>query len=77
MTLRDFENRYWHLEPLKNFAERIGIPAAKKLGKDELEEALVGVKPQTDCESRGPRSPDQGSDPPTAAAGRHCVWRPQ
>ena len=31
MTLRDFENGYWYLEQLKNFAERIGIPAAKKL----------------------------------------------
>ncbi len=24
MTLRDFENGYWYLEQLKNFAERIG-----------------------------------------------------
>ena len=41
MTLRDFENGYWYLEQLKNFAERIGIPAAKKLRKDELEQAIV------------------------------------
>ena len=41
MTLRDFENGYWYLEQLKNFAERIGIPAAKKLRKDELENAIV------------------------------------
>ena len=41
MTLRDFENGYWYLEQLKNFAERIGIPAAKKLRKDELEKAIV------------------------------------
>src|SRR6266568_3418082 len=34
MTLRDFENGYWYLDQLKNFAERIGIPAAKKLRKD-------------------------------------------
>jgi hypothetical protein len=39
MTLRDFENGYWYLEQLKNFAERIGIPAAKKLRKDQLERA--------------------------------------
>jgi hypothetical protein len=26
---------------LKSFAERIGIPAAKKLRKDELEKAIV------------------------------------
>jgi SAP domain-containing new25 len=41
MTLRDFENGYWYLEQLKSFAQRIGIPAAKKLRKDELEKAIV------------------------------------
>src|SRR4029450_8489387 len=41
MTLREFENGYWYLEQLKSFAERIGIPAAKKLRKDELENAIV------------------------------------
>lgn len=41
MTLRDFENGYWYVEQLKNFAERIGVPAAKKLRKDELEKAIV------------------------------------
>jgi hypothetical protein len=41
MTVRDFENGYWYLVDLKNFAERIGIPAAKRLRKDELERAVV------------------------------------
>jgi hypothetical protein len=41
MTLRAFENGYWYLDQLQNFAERIGIPAAKKLRKDELEKAIV------------------------------------
>jgi len=41
MTLREFENGYWYIDQLKNFAERIGIPAAKKLRKDELEKAIV------------------------------------
>jgi hypothetical protein len=41
MTLRDFENGYWYLDQLKNFAELIGIPAAKRLRKDELEKAIV------------------------------------
>jgi hypothetical protein len=41
MTVRAFENGYWYLGQLKNFAERIGIPAAKKLRKDELEKAIV------------------------------------
>src|SRR5438874_9637401 len=41
MTLRDFENGYWYLQQLKNFTARIGIPAAKKLRKDELETAIM------------------------------------
>jgi SAP domain-containing new25 len=41
MTARDFENGYWYADQLKDFAERIGIPAAKKLRKDELEKAIV------------------------------------
>ena len=41
MTLREFANGYWYLDQLKDFAERIGIPAAKKLRKDELETAIV------------------------------------
>jgi hypothetical protein len=41
MTPRDFENGYWYLDQLKPFAERIGIPAAKRLRKEELERAIV------------------------------------
>jgi hypothetical protein len=41
MTVREFENGYWYLDQLKNFADRIGIPSAKKLRKDELEQAIV------------------------------------
>jgi SAP domain-containing new25 len=41
MTVRDFVNGYWYVEQLKNFAERVGIPAAKKLRKDELEKAIL------------------------------------
>src|SRR5215510_8298970 len=41
MTVRDFENGYWYLDELKDFAGRIGIPAATKLRKDELEKAIV------------------------------------
>jgi SAP domain-containing new25 len=41
MAVRDFENGYWYLEQLKDFGARIGIPAAKKLRKDELEKAIV------------------------------------
>ena len=41
MTVRDFENGYWYLDQLKAFAGRIGIPAAKRLLKDELERAIL------------------------------------
>jgi len=41
MTLRDFENGYWYVDQLRQFAERIGIPAAQRLRKDELEKAIV------------------------------------
>ena len=41
MTPREFENGYWYLDQLKSFAERIRIPSAKKLRKDELEKAIL------------------------------------
>ena len=41
MTVREFENGYWYREQLKDFAQRIGIPAATKLRKDELEKAIA------------------------------------
>jgi hypothetical protein len=52
MTVRDFENGYWYLDQLKNFAERIGIPAAKKLRKDELEKAIVALLRTGNCHPR-------------------------
>jgi hypothetical protein len=33
MTLRDFENGYWYLDQLKNFAERIGTPSCEEAAK--------------------------------------------
>jgi hypothetical protein len=41
MSLREFENGYWYREQLKDFAQRVGIPDAAKLRKDELEKAIV------------------------------------
>jgi len=41
MTLREFENGYWYLDDLKDFAIQIGIPEAKRLRKDEIEHAIV------------------------------------
>jgi SAP domain-containing protein len=40
MTLCEFEHGYWYREQLKDFAGRIGIPAANTLRKDELEQAI-------------------------------------
>ena len=41
MTVTQFENGYWYAEELKDFAERIGIPSAAKLRKDELEKSII------------------------------------
>ena len=41
MTLREFEDGYWYLDDLKDFAVQIGIPEAKRLRKDEIERAIV------------------------------------
>lgn len=40
MTRAEFDNGYWYATELKEFAEAIGIPSAKKLRKDELERAI-------------------------------------
>jgi hypothetical protein len=40
MTVKQFDNGYWYAIELKEFAERIGIPFANKLRKDELERAI-------------------------------------
>ena len=40
MTSSQFDNGYWYATELKDFAERIGIPSASKLRKDELEKAI-------------------------------------
>jgi hypothetical protein len=41
MTLREFENGYWYLNQLRDFACQIGIPGATRLRKDEIERAIV------------------------------------
>ena len=41
MSLSQFENGYWYAKELKGFAESLGVPAAKKLRKDELEKAIT------------------------------------
>ena len=41
MTVREFENGYWYLDDLKDFANGLGIPGARRLRKDELEKAIL------------------------------------
>src|SRR5436305_4641806 len=40
MTVEQFDNGYWYALEIKVFADDIGIPAASKLRKDELEELI-------------------------------------
>ena len=40
MTEAEFENGYWYATELQEFGAAVGIPSAKKLRKDELENAL-------------------------------------
>ena len=40
MTVEQFDNGYWYALEIKAFAAEIGIPAASKLRKDELEELI-------------------------------------
>jgi hypothetical protein len=41
MTIREFENGYWYLDDLREFAWQIGVPDATRLRKDEIERAIV------------------------------------
>jgi hypothetical protein len=40
MTEGEFDNGYWFAVDLKKFAEKIGVPSASRLRKDELEKAV-------------------------------------
>ncbi len=40
MSVEQFDNGYWYALEIKAFADEIGIPAASKLRKDELEELI-------------------------------------
>ena len=40
MTVAQFDNGYWYAVEIKAFADGLGIPAASKLRKDELEELI-------------------------------------
>jgi hypothetical protein len=40
MTVAQFDNGYWYATDLKRFAQRLGIPSAGRLRKDQLEHAI-------------------------------------
>jgi len=40
MTLTQFDNSYWYISELKDFAKIVGIPSANRLRKDELENCI-------------------------------------
>jgi hypothetical protein len=40
MTETQFDNGYWYADDLKKFAEKIGVPSARRLRKDELEQTI-------------------------------------
>lgn len=40
MTEQQFDKGYWYALEVKQFANRLGIPSANRLRKDELEKAI-------------------------------------
>src|ERR1700683_1310826 len=51
MTETEFDNGYWYAHDLKKFAEKIGVPSARRLRKDELEQAVKHFLRTGDAES--------------------------
>jgi hypothetical protein len=43
MTLRQFDHGYWYATEIKRFARSLGVPAAQKLRKDELEKVIGSI----------------------------------
>jgi SAP domain-containing protein len=68
MTETEFDNGYWYADDLKKFAEKIGVPSARRLRKDELERAVRHFLRSGEAESfagrtltkLGPRDIDLG-----------------
>src|SRR3984957_19590911 len=68
MTETEFDNGYWYAGDLKKFAEKIGVPSAARLRKDELEQAVKHFLRTGDAKSFarctlpkfGPRDVDRG-----------------
>jgi len=61
MSEAEFDNGYWYATELQEFAATLGIPAANRLRKDELERALkYFIRTGRVGESTGGRRPNTG-----------------
>jgi len=68
MTLRQFDHGYWYATEIKKFAWSLGVPAAHKLRKDELEKIIrhflihgrVTSLPKRDLSRSGIKDVDRG-----------------
>ena len=68
MTLRAFDNGYWYAAELREFANKLRIPFANKLRKDQLETAIKGLlfadgakaEAISVAPKQGPRDVDRG-----------------
>jgi len=56
LTEQEFENGYWYANDLKKFAEKIGVASARRLRKDELEQAVKHFLRTGDAKSFARRS---------------------
>ena len=59
MTETEFDNGYWYADDLKKFAEKIGVPSARRLRKDELEQAVRHFLRTGEARSFARRTPDE------------------
>lgn len=77
MSIEQFDNGYWYATELKAFADKLGVPRAGQLRKNELE----AVVKQDRQGQRGPRSPPacrharRRARPGTRSAGRRLHER--
>ena len=68
MTVSEFDRGYWYTVELKQFAQTIGVPAASRLRKDELEAAIkrflesgeISTPPKRSLSRGGVKDVDRG-----------------
>ena len=60
ITKTEFDNGYWYATELRSFAIEIGIPAASRLRKDELEAAVKTFIRTGRPPANAPRAPAPG-----------------